>query len=127
MKKAGVDPYYTFYPKGKEEHKDYLVPVARIAQERKEEARLFPGTFRTDEPVFNVPRLGKNHIRAWQDREIIAITPDGRRMFMWHPWEKGITPSREYMYKDVSILKYLKEMESRGEDISEYESIWYYY
>ncbi|GAH21776.1 unnamed protein product, partial [marine sediment metagenome] len=38
MKKAGVDPYYTFYPKGKEEHKDYLVPVARLWQERKEEA-----------------------------------------------------------------------------------------
>jgi len=127
MKKAGVDPYYTFYPKGKEEHKDYLVPVARIAQERKEEARLLPGIFRTDEPVFNVPRLGKNHIRSWQDREIIAITPDGRRIYMWHPWEKGITPSREWMYEDVSILKYLKEMESRGEDISEYKSIWYYY
>ncbi len=25
----------------------------------KEEARLLPGIFRTDEPVFNVPRLGK--------------------------------------------------------------------
>lgn len=69
MKKAGVDPYYTFYPKGKEETEDYLVPVARLWQERKEEARLIPGIFRTDEPVFNVPRLGKNHVRAWQDRE----------------------------------------------------------
>lgn len=127
MKKVGIDPYYTFYPKGKEEHKDYLVPVARIAQERKEEARLLPGMFRTDEPVFNVPRLGKNHIRAWQDREIIAITPNGERVFLWHPWEKGITPAKPWVYKDVPIHGYLQEMEKRGENIEDYESIWYYY
>jgi len=41
-----------------------MVPIARILQERKEEARLLPGLNRTDEPVFNVPRLGKNHLRA---------------------------------------------------------------
>ncbi len=127
MKKAGVDPYYTFYPKGKEEHKDYLVPVARLWQERKEEARLIPGIFRTDEPVFNVPRLGKNHVRAWQDRELIALNKEGRRIYLWHPWEKGIASVEPYIYKDLPIYKYLQELAKRGEDIEEYKSIWYYY
>jgi len=127
MKKAGVDPYYTFYPKGKEETKDYLVPVARLWQERKEEARLLPGQFRTDEPVFNVPRLGKNHIRAWQDRELIGLNKDGQRIYLWHPWEKGIASVEPYIYKDLPIYKYLQELAKRGEDIEEYKSIWYYY
>ncbi|MFH1001925.1 MAG: KamA family radical SAM protein [bacterium] len=127
MKKAGVDPYYTFYPKGKEETKDYLVPVARLWQEREEEARLLPGQFRTDEPVFNVPRLGKNHIRAWQDRELIGLNKEGQRIYLWHPWEKGIASVEPYVYKDLPIYKYLQELARRGEDIEEYKSIWYYY
>jgi lysine 2,3-aminomutase len=127
MKKVGVDPYYTFYPKGKEETKDYLTPLARIAQERKEEARLLPGIFRTDEPVFNVPRLGKNHIRAWQDRELIGIRPDGRRVYLWHPWEKGITPMEPWPYVDNPIYEYLQRLEEIGEDPKDYKSIWYYY
>ena len=127
MKKAGVDPYYTFYPKGKVETKDYLVPVARLWQERKEEARLLPGQFRTDEPVFNVPRLGKNHIRAWQDRELIGLNKEGQRIYLWHPWEKGIASVEPYIYEDLPIYKYLRELANRGEDIEEYKSIWYYY
>ena len=127
MKKAGVDPYYTFYPKGKVETKDYLVPVARLWQERKEEARLLPGQFRTDEPVFNVPRLGKNHIRAWQDRELIGVNNEGKRIYLWHPWEKGIASVEPYIYEDLPICKYLQELAKRGEDIEEYKSIWYYY
>jgi lysine 2,3-aminomutase len=127
MKKIGVDPYYTFYPKGKEETKDYTTPLARVLQERKEEARLLPGSFRTDEPVFNVPRLGKNHVRAWQDRELIAIRPDGRRVYLWHPWEKGITPMQPWLYLDSSIQEYLQDLEQLGEDPADYASIWYYY
>jgi len=127
MKKVGVDPYYTFYPKGKEETRDYLVPLARVVQERKEEARLLPGTFRTDEPVFNVPRLGKNHVRAWQDRDLVAIRPDGRRMYLWHPWEKGITPTEPWVYTDSPIYEYLQELKALGENPADYESIWYYY
>ena len=64
LRLIGVDPYYTFNLKGKEETRRFMVPIARIMQERKEEARLLPGLDRTDEPVFNVPRLGKNHLRA---------------------------------------------------------------
>ncbi len=127
LRKIGVDPYYTFYPKGKEETSGYATPLARILQERKEEARLLPGSFRTDEPVFNVPRLGKNHVRASQDRELIAIRPSGRRVYMWHPWEKGITPMEPWLYVDHSIDSYLQALEEMGEDPRDYDSIWYYY
>jgi len=127
LRQAGIDPYYTFYTKGKEEHRDYLVPIARLLQERKEEARLLPGIFRTDEAVFNVPGLGKSHLRASQDRELIAIGPDGRRVYLFHPWEKGIAPVGPWPYVDVSIRGYLERMEELGEDPADYESIWFYY
>ncbi len=128
LKKIGIDPYYTFYPKGKYETKDYLVPVARIVQERKEEARLLPGVFRTEEPVFNVPRLGKVHLRASQDRELIMIRPDGKRVYLWHPWEKNIHLVEPYVFTElVSIKEYLDKLKEMGEDLEDYKSIWYYY
>jgi len=126
LNRVGITPYYTFYPKGKDEHRDYLVPIARILQERKEEARLLPGIFRTDEPVFNVPRLGKHHLRAGQDREWIGVCPDGRRIYLIHPWEKGIAPVSPWPYVDVSIHDYLRRLEASGEDPDDYDSIWYY-
>ena len=127
LSQVGVDPYYTFYTKGKEEHRDYLVPIARLLQERKEEARLLPGIFRTDEAVFNVPGLGKSHLRAKQDRELVAIRPDGRRVYIFHPWEKGIAPVGPWPYVDVSIREYLDRLAGFGEDPSDYETIWTYY
>ncbi|MEW6756581.1 MAG: KamA family radical SAM protein, partial [Candidatus Latescibacterota bacterium] len=75
LRRCGVDPYYTFVPKGKEETRAYRVPVARLLQERKEEARLLPGSRRTDEPVYNLPGLGKNYLRAVQHRDLLAIRP----------------------------------------------------
>jgi len=127
LRQVGIDPYYTFYTKGKDEHRDQQVPIARLLQERKEEARLLPGIFRTDEPVFNVPGLGKSHLRAGQDRELIGIRPDGRRVYLFHPWEKGIVPVAPWTYVDVSIHDYLLRLEGLGEDPADYESVWYYY
>ena len=127
LKKIGVDPYYTFNMKGKSEMEEYAVPIARILQERKEEARLLPGIFRTDEPVFNVPFLGKDHLRAWQNHEIIGIQPDGRRTYRFLPWEKNIVQVKPYIYDDVSIGGYLRRLRERGEDPEKYRSIWYYY
>jgi len=40
LRYIGVTPYYTFNTKGKEETNDYRVPIARLLQEQKEEARL---------------------------------------------------------------------------------------
>jgi lysine 2,3-aminomutase len=127
LKNVGIDPYYMFNMKGKSELEDYAVPVARILQETREEARILPGIFRTDEPVFNVPFLGKNHMRAWQDHELISIRPDGKRVYAFHPWEKNIRNVDSYIYTDVSIRSYLEKLKDRGEDTEEYRSIWYYY
>ncbi|MBN2411013.1 KamA family radical SAM protein [candidate division KSB1 bacterium] len=127
LKSIGVDPYYTFNMKGKEETRRYMVPIARILQERKEEARLLPGLDRTDEPVFNVPKLGKNHLRAGQDHRLVMILPDGSRVYEFHPWEKNITPIPPYNYVDVPIYDYLEEIAARGEKVGDYRTIWFYY
>lgn len=127
LKSIGIDPYYIFNMKGKEETKQYMVPIARILQEIKEEARLLPGLDRTDEPVFNVPKLGKNHLRAWQDHRLVMIMPNGARVYEFHPWEKNIQPVPPYNYIDVPIYDYLEELAARGENIRDYRTIWYYY
>lgn len=127
LKVSGVDPYYNFNTKGKEETKDFRVPIARIEQEMKEEARLMPGLTRTDEPVFNVPRLGKSHLRAWQDHEPVMISADGCRVFRFYPWESNLVGMKTYVYTDVSIYDYLHRLHDDGEDVNEYASIWYYF
>ncbi len=127
LKLSGVDPYYSFNSKGKEETRDFRVPIARIEQERKEEARLLPGIVRTDEPVFNVPKLGKSHLRAWQDHEPIMLLADGKRVYRFYPWEAKIAKVDDYLYTDVAIYDYLKRLDADGEDIEEYSSIWYYF
>ena len=127
LRLIGVTPYYTFNTKGKEETGDYRVPIARLLQEQKEEARLLPGTVRTDEIVLNVPRLGKNYLRATQHHDVISILPDGRRVYEFHPWEKKLSLVDTYIYTDVSIYDYLQRLRATGEDISNYNTIWYYY
>ncbi|MBW2030407.1 MAG: KamA family radical SAM protein [Deltaproteobacteria bacterium] len=127
LRLAGVTPYYTFNTKGKEETDEYRVPIARLLQEQNEEARLLPGAVRTDEVVFNVPRLGKNYLRAAQHRDVISILPDGRRVYEFHPWEKNLSLVDTYVYTDVSIYGYLKRLKAVGEDLNEYKTIWYYY
>jgi lysine 2,3-aminomutase len=127
LKRIGIEPYYTFNTKGKEETVNYRVPIARLMQERGEEARLLPGLTRTDEPVYNVPALGKNHLRALQHREVISLLPDGSRVYEFHPWEKNIREQKSYVAVDVPILDYLQRLAGVGEDISKYETIWYYF
>jgi len=127
LRLIGVTPYYTFNTKGKEETDEYRVPLARLLQEQHEEARLMPGTVRTDEIVFNVPRLGKNYLRAWQHHDVISILPDGRRVYEFHPWEKKLEQVDTYVHTDVSIHEYLKRLKAVGENPSDYKTIWYYY
>lgn len=127
LRLIGVTPYYTFNTKGKEETEDYRVPIARLLQEQHEEARLMPGTVRTDEIVFNVPKLGKNYMRAGQHHDIISILPDGRRVYEFHPWEKKLSLVDTYVYTDVSIHDYLSRLQGMGEDVRPYGTIWYYY
>lgn len=127
LRLIGVTPYYTFNTKGKDETDDFRVPIPRLLQEQKEEARLLPGAARTDEIVFNVPGLGKNYLRAVQHRDFISIMPDGSRVYEFHPWEKSLALADTYVYKDVPIWDYLKRLKAAGEDISQYKSIWCYY
>jgi len=127
LRLIGVTPYYTFNTKGKEETDDFRVPIARLLQEQKEEARLMPGSVRTDEVVFNVPGLGKNYLRATQHHDVISILPDGRRVYEFHPWEKKLSLADTYIYTDVSIPRYLQRLKAGGENIADYKSIWYYY
>ncbi|HUU52946.1 MAG TPA: KamA family radical SAM protein [Candidatus Heimdallarchaeota archaeon] len=127
LRLIGVTPYYTFNTKGKEETDEFRVPISRLLQEQKEEARLMPGTVRTDEIVFNVPGLGKNYLRALQHHDVISILPDGRRVYEFHPWEKKLALADTYVYTDVSIYEYLKKLKNIGENVSDYKTIWYYY
>jgi lysine 2,3-aminomutase len=126
LRLIGVDPYYTFNTKGKEETRSYRVPMARLQQEVNEEARLSPGLVRTDEPVYNVPRLGKNYVRAMH-HSLLTIQADGRRVYEFHPWEKNLAMADTYIDTDVSIYDYLQELQRRGENIEDYKTIWYYY
>ncbi len=127
LRLIGVDAYYTFNTKGKKETQNYRVPLARLMQEIQEEARLMPGTVRTDEPVYNVPRLGKNYIRARQNHSLITILPDGSRVYEFFPWEKNLSLADTYIDTDVPIYDYLQELQRRGETIDDYKTIWYYY
>ncbi len=126
LRLIGVDPYYTFNAKGKKETDVYRVPLARLQQEAKEEARLLPGIERTDEPVYNVPGLGKNYLRAEQNHLLLTILPDGRRVYEFHPWEKFIRHARSYVHCDVPIYDYLQRLEKIGENPEDYKSIYYY-
>lgn len=127
LKLSGIDPYYSFNTKGKEETTDFRVPIARIEQERKEEARFMPGLVRTDEPVFNVPKLGKSHLRSWQDHEPVMVNSKGERIYRFYPWESRVNLVDDYLYKDVSIFDYLHKLYKDGETISDYQTIWYYF
>lgn len=127
LKRAGIDPYYTFNTKGKEETADFRVPISRILQERKEETRFLPGIVRTDEQVFNVPKLGKSHLNAWQEHEVIMITPKGERVYRFYPWESKVTLVDDYIYTDVSIYDYLERLNKEGQEVDDYRSIWFYF
>lgn len=124
----GIDPYYTFNTKGKDETKAYRVPIARLLQEQSEEARLLPGLERTDEAVFNVPKLGKNYLKSGSHRDLLSIMPDGSRMYEFFPWEKNISrPIKTYCSSDVPILDYLERLDAIGENLKDYGTIWYYF
>jgi lysine 2,3-aminomutase len=128
LSSIGIEPYYTFNTKGKEETLEYRVPLARLLQEQKEEARLLPGLTRTDEAVYNVPGLGKSYLRARQHRDLISILPSGARLYEFHPWEKNISATvSTHVAEDVPILEYLQRLDEVGESVDDYRTIWYYF
>jgi lysine 2,3-aminomutase len=128
LRLVGIDPYYTFNTKGKDETLAYRVPISRLVQEQQEEARLLPGLERTDEAVFNVPRLGKNYLKSREHRDLLSILPNGARVYEFYSWEKNISDtSNTYTSIDIPILDYLKRLEKDGEARQDYDTIWYYF
>lgn len=128
LRLIGIDPYYTFNTKGKDETLAYRTPIARLLQEQQEEARLLPGLARTDEAVFNVPRQGKSYLRAREYRNLLSILPDGARLYEFHSWEKKVSQETStFITTDVPILHYLERLSRDGENVSDYETIWYYF
>ncbi|MEA3548724.1 MAG: KamA family radical SAM protein [Thermodesulfobacteriota bacterium] len=128
LRLVGIDPYYTFNTKGKDETLSYRVPISRLVMEQQEEARLLPGLERTDEAVFNVPRLGKNYLKSREHRDLLAILPNGARVYEFYAWEKNLSnTTNTYSYVDVPILNYLKRLEKDGENLQDYDTIWYYF
>lgn len=127
LKISGILPYYLFNTKGKKETKDFRVPIARIIQEKEEESRIQPGVVRTDEAVFNVPRLGKSKLQATHEHEIIMIKPSGERVYRFYPWESKSVLVDPQIYEDVPIYTYLKRLREDGEDPDDYRTIWYYF
>lgn len=88
---------------------------------------VLPGMVRTDEIVFNVPRLGKNSLRAAQDRDVIAILPNGRRVCEFHHREKKLALVDTHICTDVSIYEYLRRSRMNGEQVQDYDTIYYSY
>lgn len=127
LRLIGVDPYYTFNAKGKEESIAYRVPIARLLQEQAEEARLTPGLDRTDEAVFNIPRLGKNYLRNANDHQVIMIMENGSRLYEFFPWDRRSPESTPYLHLDASIYSFLNNLRKEGHRPEDYRSIWYYY
>lgn len=125
FKLNGVDPYYTFNTKGKETQLNHRVPIARLMQEQWEESRLLPGIQRTDEAVFNVPKMGKVHLRSG-NYDLISIQRDGSRTYKFYPWDYKDEFYGTYIYDDVPISDYLQRIKKDGQDLMQYRSIWYY-
>jgi len=73
--------------------------------------------------VFNVPGLGKNHLRARQDREWVGIRAHGRRAYLFHPQEKRVAQASPWPYTDVSIAEDLERLAELGEGPNDGESI----
>lgn len=127
IKRIGITPYYLFNLKGKDETQFFKVPIARLLQENKEEARLMPGILRTDKAIFNIPKLGKNHLVSSQDHDLIMILDDGSRIYEFYPWEKYMAPVDTFLYKDTPIYSFLNRLEKMGENPDDYKTIWYYF
>lgn len=129
LRQVGIDPYYSFNTKGKEETVRYRVPIARLLQEQAEEARLSPGIERCDEAVYNVPGQGKSYIRSHRHRQLIGLEADGSRIYEFYPWEDGIArvAPEPYIAWDVPVLDYLDRLARIGEELEDYQSIWYYF
>lgn len=125
LRLIGVCPYYSF--NSTKNFSEDRVPIARMIQEQNEESRLAPGIDRGDEAVFGIPGVGKNYLRASQEHEVIMILGDGSRVYEFYPSDVYMINRKPFIYRDVPIYTFLNQLEKKGEDIKDYQSIWTYY
>lgn len=125
LRLIGVDPYYSF--NAKKDIAEERVPIARMIQEQNEESRLAPGIDRADEAVFSIPGVGKNYLRAFQEHELIMILKDGSRVYEFYPSDVYLLSKKPFIYRDVPIYTFLNQLALKGENLRNYQSIWYYY
>lgn len=156
LNKTGILPYYTFAVKGYKENRENFAPIARLSQEVFEEKalgkpkndrsnefyndvknnhRLFRQIeeqeklpfVATDRSLMNLPALGKS-----LSFEQIGITIDGRRVLSFeHDKFRNHSPvvnhkERVIIVESKSISKYLRQLESMGESIEDYQGIYAY-
>lgn len=122
LKDVGVDCYYTFTVKGFEENRNVYVPNSRSVQESKEE-KVWNET--TGRNVLNLPAIGKS-----MSFQVVGIDSDGRRILRFdYDHTRLHSPAIErigpvYILENKSVATYLRQLESLGENIEEYASIW---
>ncbi|MCK5846119.1 MAG: KamA family protein [Bacteroidales bacterium] len=156
LNKLGVLPYYTFAVKGFRENRENFTPLARVAQEVYEEKsfgkpvndrsiefynnpknnhKLFKQIEKeeeipfvaTDRSLINLPALGKS-----LSFEQVGITIDGRRVLSFeHDKFRNHSPVVHHSEKVIiveakSIACYLRQLETMGEDINDYNGIYSY-
>jgi len=125
LRLIGVDPYYSF--NANKDVPEERVPIARMIQEQNEESRLAPGIDRADEAVFGIPGVGKNYLKASQEHELVMILGDGSRVYEFYPSDVYLFNKKPFLYRDVPIYTFLNQLVQKGENLKDYQSIWYYY
>jgi lysine 2,3-aminomutase len=99
--------------------------VVQLIRDMREETRL--SFLAMDRSVLNLPGIGKS-----ATFETVGLTPDGRRILRFeHDPTRPHTPALEemgdlFLVEIRSISHYLRALRERGEDIREYDSIWFY-
>lgn len=124
LKEAGVDCYYTFTVKGFEENRNVYAPNCRSVQESQEE-KIWNET--TGRNVLNLPAIGKS-----MSFHVVGITLEGHRILRFdHDHTRFHSPvisriGQVFIMENKSVAAYLRQLESLGEMVEEYASIWSY-
>lgn len=95
------------------------VPLARVLQERIEEAGLIPGLERTAVPLIELENGLRLPLHA--ERELVALRPvDGRRVYRFCGYDNGHTVI------DDSLAAFVETLVERGERAEDYDDIWFF-
>jgi lysine 2,3-aminomutase len=92
------------------------VPLARVLQELREEASLFPAQENAQVPV--VETASGETVPLWGERELVSIRPeDGCRVYLYR------TAGGSVLDTDTALAEFLDRMHARGEDPGDYAGL----